>query len=834
MELITQKFNGSKPFSVNETANSQKAIIYSYIKSEQDSINLSKKTSNPLKDHGSKQQLSFKGFSVNAASVTKFFKGEKPVLAKQLLADITRYIKPNEKNPLIQTLEYDVLHKEYGAAKKEYGIAEKKMRITEPFHINLFNAFVSLPKTIFRTVKKYAGNEQIKKQIDEQIDRADTGNLLLGLRMRVTKTAETFDKGITGKNRDELKKILQKEIKGNEEELATFFKERKLDSVYSYEDGKASGILTKITKNGNYFEEFKKEILSETPKPLESSFIEKVKSKYVTRTINGIMESKTGYILPNYGQSAASFVARAVSGIIPAWFIAHDFYNLKILNTDNKKQADAEWNSKFKQETGRIGIETYQGFVLNSIFEKATNKSLPFAVCLNIINTIGSNVFSRKMTRRPILPISIKEAEKINTEKNNKPDSIKNTAVVDKVDIKQLAAYKAFAGNKASLGFGAGKDAAAKKGIINNIKKYFKVLDAEFANACPAKIDKEKFAEYYEKVYQLDRKDAKKMLEIAAARINETVDKDKKITKDFEELELKDILEHEHVKNNKKLMIGRNWIYRYSVEAFGVIKFPIEFAGIIGRAVINPVLKLFGKEPFKGNGKGKFYSEQYIKNVSKWSDKVRKKLSVINENNINKAKGLYQKNKQNFFSTKIMDYGANELSTAMKLTGLTTVPFLNFDAYNVTLGETKNKEKAKQKGRQRIIQDSSRQGVSVWIGYAFNQMGKAFSNASLIGNAAVIGISAFSYESFTRKLVGQPILSTTHEKMVEIDKERAKSKNWFVKLMAGRIKTIPKETAETKPVGSSSTSNQSPAVSNLSSGHIETSDLYKKFSAASK
>lgn len=804
MALITQNFNDSKLHPLNETALSKKNISYGSKKVPlstapiQDSINLS-----------TKQQVSFKGSPVKVSGIKKFFLGDTPTIAKELLSDITKYIAPTKENSIVHSLSYNVKN-------EKFGISDEMIRINEPFHNNVIKAFTDLPNLIIKQTKKMFGSEETKKEVEIQFKKAKTRNKLLGLWVNVTKIAGDFDKSITGENLGEIKTILKNGVKGNEEEFSKFFEKRKLSSVYSFKNGKASGILSKE----NYLEGFVKEISGEIPKSKEESFIEKAKKEYVSQTIDNTIESKQGYILPNYGQSAAMFVARAVSGIIPAWFIAHDFYNLRILNSNDKKQADAEWNSKFKQESGRIGIETYQGYVLNSIFEKLTNKSLPFAVGLNIVNTIGSNVFSRKITGRPVLPVNIDDAAKLKHAKDKKPELTTNTAVekntaenpANDEKLNQLKSFNSFRSNKSSIGFGANNT-----GIINSIKTGLKVLDNKLANAkiCQATIDVEKFVESYKKVKQLDRKDARKMLEIAANRMN--------IEKDYSHLTLQDILDH--AKDQKEILIGRNWIYRYSKEAVNIIKFPFEFAGTIGRAVINPVRKLFGKEPLKAPKKGSFYSEQYIKNVTKWADKINKKMGTINDENIEEAIGRYAENK-NFFSTKVMEYGANELSTAMKLTGFTTVPFLATDAYNVTLGETKNKDSAQTKRNQRAIQDSSRQGVSLWICYAFNQMGKALSNASLVGNAALVAVQAFTYESLTRMLVGQPLFPTTQEKMLKTEKEKAKSKNWFVKLMAGRLKT--------NKVASSASTPAANTVTESKTDSLNASDLYKKFSTNNK
>ena len=766
MTLKNLNLNNNKLRSYNKAVIKNKSIAYGSEKSHsdsvnlQDSVNFSKKTSESLKTSPLRQQISFKGSFFKAAEMKKFFLGEESILAKELLADITKYIEPNKENSFVLSLAYDVNN-------KKSGIANDLIHPHKPFYKNLWESFIDLPKLIINYSKKIFGNEKTKEKINKQFSQEEARNTLLGFWMNVMKLAGDFDKKITGSNLDELKNILKKGVVGNEKELSNFFGKGKLKSVYSFKDGKASGILAKSDDKGNHLEEFAKEILNDTPRE-EGSFIEKAKKEYVQQTIDKITETKQGYILPNFGTSANQFIARAVSGTIPAWFIAKDFYNLKILNTNDKNQAEKERKSKFKQETTRIALDTYQGYILNSVFEKLTNKSLPFALGVNIVNSIGSNVFSRLITKRPVLPITVEKAEKLNLEKAQKAQK---AAELQK--------------NKSAIGFGA-----SNNGIINSIKSGMKALDKRFANAkiCRATMTVEQFTKGYERVSQLDTKDARKMLEIAANRINETAGEDKKIKKAFSQLTLDDILNHSHIKEQKEIVIGRNWIYRYSKEAVNIVKFPFEFAATLGRAVISPVLKLIGKKPLEAKKKGSFYSEQFVKNITGWADKINKKMETIDDSNLEEAISRYGKNK-NFFSTKVMEYGTNELSTAMKLTGFTTVPFLAVDAYNVNLSETKDKNSSSKKSHERAIQDSSRQGISLWICYAFNQMGKAISNASLLGNALVIGLQAFSYESLTRLVVGQPLSITTHEKMVEIEKEKSKSKNWFVKLMAGRLKT---------------------------------------------
>lgn len=830
MGLITQNLddNKSKFHPFNKIERNKKTVYYSSASEYRgnlavhDNINLSNKTRDPLKEYTVKQQISFKGFLPKGFK--NFVSSKEKALAKDLLSDITRYIAPEDEN-LVHVLVYNVNN-------EKHGIANEFIHTNEPFFVNVIKAFMALPKFIIINTKRVIGDDNTRKRVKDEMKRENTRHKLLGFWMHVDKHATNFDKGITGENLDELKTILQKGNEEQEKALLAFFKDKKLESLYSKDEdsGKISGILTKSDEKGNFFKGFVEELSGKVPENKEDSVIEKVKKEYVQERINKTIVDKQGSFLPSYSQTWASFMARIVSGTIPAWFIAHDFYNLRILNSNDKKEAKKEWKSKFKQETGRIAIDAYQGYLLNSIFERLTNRSLPFAMSLNIVNCIGANVFSRLATNRPVLPISVNKAMQLkNTADINKAEHVKisateNNFVVNN-KIKQLNTYKSFKNNNSSISFGA-----KGSGVIKSLQSKLKNLDDKFAEATPLKWSLEKFKESYERVNELDEKDARKMIEIAANEM--------KIDKNKSELTI-DVIAEEAKKANDKVIIGNNWVYRYSREIINIIKFPYDFAlvlrDITRTIIINPVRKLLGKKPLKSNKNGGFHSEQFIKNVTKWANKVNDKVGVVTEKNIEEAKGRYA-DKKDFFSTKFMEYGANELSTGMKLTGFVTVPFLATDAYNVTLGETKDKDFANTKTKQRAIQDSSRQGISLWISYAFNQMGKVLSNANLLGNAIVIAVSAFSYEALTRIVVGQPLLPTSHEKMVEAEKERAKSKNWFVKLMAGRLKTNSATNLASTTIqktGSVNNSNLSSSGNNLNSAglNINVSELQKKFLA---
>lgn len=757
----------------------------------------------PSKAYIAKQQVSFQGSFFSAASSKKAISGQK------LVNDILYYLD-SERNTLVKAVV---------SKAKEYKLENDNIRQVMPFHENLKDAFLALPLTIYRKgralfdrgFREYRQGEEAK---------AEAKNGLLGLWTHVDRFAQTFDKGLSKKeDLAELKTILgDKNTPIDKEKLSKFFAKRKLERLYNHSETSPKGLL----HEENSFESFKNAILNDDEKTKED-----FKKSFVNLSINKAKINKQGSFFSTQGQNANQLMVRLITGVIPAYFIANDFYNLRILNADNKKKADQEWKSKFGQESFRVGIEAYEGFLTNSVFERITNKSLPTAVGLNIVNYIGSNIFSRVFTNRPVLPVDVDKAvslQALNKKKNENNEEVKENKTPSNIveepvkttysdKYKTLNIYKVFKGNNSLPSFGANNN------ILTPIKNLLTSMDKIFEKALPAKMNWEKFKEGYKAVERLDKEDAVEMLTI--------VNKSMKLGLEHTQLNLENIDNKLAEQGLKEVKIGQNWVYRYSKILIDVIKLPVNVIVGLGRFAVNSGRKIFGLPPIKPEKKSSYLSEQFVKNVTKWAEKAEKE----NPKDLEAAQVHYGSNKK-FFSTSVMEYGAEEISSAMKLTGFFAVPFLASDAYNVTLGETRNKDIAKEKAKQRSFQDSVRQGVSFWICYLFNQMGKALSNSSLLGNALVVGAQAYSYETATRVLVGQPVNKTTHEEMVKSEKEKAKSNNWFVKIMAGKLKTNSAtnltidNNQNTNPVG---TLNTQPSVLTPQSSNV--ADLYKKFSS---
>jgi|GEM_PF-6851725 len=785
MSVIASNINDKQIYPLERKRMSAASVNYNQRFS---SANQNKTFREPLKASISNKQIAFKG-----SPVEKFLKGSDSILGKYLLEGNGKsgedaikgilYYYPNpEKNTLVYSIKAGA-EKIYKIRGKDVSILDEGVRASMPIWDNLKKGITDLPMFFVNTTRGFFDGE-FKKSQAEKKEKIKARDHLLGLWMHIKKHADEFEKAVSGDNRKKLKEILKDE-NFNKDALVQFFAEQKLGKFYFKRNDSYEGLLSK----GKLIKAFRKVVT-------EDKSLEGFKAKYVRYAVNKTIVDKEGSHLPRFSNSSVQVVARIITGIIPAWFIANDFYNLKIQNSDKKDKAKDEWSSKFKQESSRVGIEAYQSYIINSTFERLVNKSLPASVILNISSIASSNVLSRLFTGRPILPVDVNAAVKLREEHENKK------------------AHKASA-----PAFGANSG-----GIMSGIRNYFKKLDKQFAAACPAKMPIKEFEEAYMKVRELEKNDARKMLKIVVIEMGLTVDKSERLNLQH----IKEAAAKKSGKDKDKVIVGTNWVYRYSKNLLNFVKLPFEIVGDLGRFALNIGRKIIGKTPVTKQKESCFYPELFVKNIIKWANDAHS----THKNNLDEAKKMYGGNK-NFFGPKIMSYGTDKLSTAMKLTGFTTVPFLAVDAYNVTLGETQDKDNSREQTKQRILQDSTRQGVSYWITNGFNKLFKAFSNASLYGSAGVLGVQALVYESVTRKLVGQPLVPVSHEKMVEIESKRSKSKNWIVKAMCSKIKTADNVKQSSLAVQSLKPASLPGLNTELKfANNSQVSDLYKQFSGS--
>ena len=117
--------------------------------------------------------------------------------------------------------------------------------------------------------------------------------------------------------------------------------------------------------------------------------------------------SKSG----NYNGVHERALTRIVTGVIPAFFLANDAYNLSILCTNNKNDATKERNLRFMQELRRVFSNAYLQLITLGALAKYVNKSKTWFVGVTIGTVLFSEIYSRLRTGKKIHFINPEEAK---------------------------------------------------------------------------------------------------------------------------------------------------------------------------------------------------------------------------------------------------------------------------------------------------------------------------------------------------------------------------------------------------------------------------------------
>ncbi len=580
-----------------------------------------------------------------------------------------------------------------------------------------------------RWLKRLFGDERTKKMLDEQKAAYQARKRLVGYLLETRSQASRFDKVFTKDNVERILKI------NDEEALKKFLKEKNIkpDPLI-----KAAGSLDALKKG-----------LTGHGK---EKFLATLRNKYVNAFVNYADRKKLGRFMSGYGSDGAYTVNRVASGTTTGVFLGTDFYNLTMGTSGDREKAEEDRNKIYAQTAAYVGIYAYLGYVLNAAFSRIANKSLGFAVGLGTAVALSANAVSRLATGIPLFP---KKSE--NVDKN--PYVIHAAPLDNKPYAAALNTYNSFKGTNTPVSF-TGNPFMAVEGII-------KASESKMISAFPARVEFDKF----EKTRRILMEEAKN----GSAQSGEIADEMRKIagafTKGREEAGI-DEIRQAAAAGDGYINIGGNWVYRAGKAFLEGIALPFKLLVGLGRMIVNAGRKLVGKEPFEAPDNKPFDHAKYVENVIKGVDD-----GTLSQK-IGKAHGA-----------DIMDYPSDKLSTWMKVTGFTTVPFLAVQAYNETLDNTNNENIAEEKAKQRVLQDSARQGISFWSLKVLNDLFKGLINHSLWGNGTVVVVNAAGYETLTRMAVGQPVLPKTHEEMKEIEKKKLKDHSWFHDIMGGNIKT---------------------------------------------
>ena len=472
------------------------------------------------------------------------------------------------------------------------------------------------------------------------------------------------------------------------------------------------------------------------------------KPEEIKKVISDSLTKKLGTVRSNYSVNTSSASVRVIAGILGGIFVANDFCNLRRLIDDNSGEAKKEWKSKFKQALAGIALSAYLGYLTNTTFKQAVNSSLKFAVGLNAVNLVVTEIIIRKIMGKPVLPI--KDAElKDSNHQNSSPNPL--NPVVSK-----------------TIAFSANN--GLKNQPLNNITK--NTAPISFTGGTPQKIietiqtiPREKFVNLMKLLEKIDKTRYDKVIDTMQKGIEKLAEYNGK--------DIKQIIENNAFPEISKIPIGKNGLYNFAVRVMDFIALPV-------KPVIKLVAKLLQKNTIQAD-KGQELSSIFVKNSLNLIENAAKTgAKGIPENELiqkmtvdsslaNKVKETYGTFLTDLLGTNKASYDISKASTLFKLTGMTIVPFLAMDAYNVSKKESKDGDLALQKGKQRIVQDLTRQTFSTWIVAGCNSIFKEFINKSIWGLTAITAGNVLLYESLTRLSTGSPILTKTKSELEEIE-----------------------------------------------------------------
>ena len=115
----------------------------------------------------------------------------------------------------------------------------------------------------------------------------------------------------------------------------------------------------------------------------------------------------------NYLSRDERTLNRMATATVSALYGARDFYNISMLQKDDKKEAKKAQKARFKQEMTRMFISASLTFFSLGVLDKFTKRNLVLNASVIALSSLISEIFSRVMNGVPLRPLSPEDAKKI-------------------------------------------------------------------------------------------------------------------------------------------------------------------------------------------------------------------------------------------------------------------------------------------------------------------------------------------------------------------------------------------------------------------------------------
>lgn len=483
----------------------------------------------------------------------------------------------------------------------------------------------------------------------------------------------------------------------------------------------------------------------------------------------------------NYSTTIERSVTRFVTGIIPAFFLANDAYNLSMYMNNNKNVAKKEKERRFNQEVARIGITTALTFGVFSFFSKKSNSSQAMTTMLMAGATFVSEFLGRMWVGTPVLPIDKETAKKYAQKRQQSYNKEKDKN--KKIDKKPSDAFK---GNDTK-----NHKQPPEKGVLtfeNVLKVVAALIVFGYAVDKVKKVDSvakklhewgEKYGSHFKEKITIERKEFNELMKnLHDNGFEEMAKKYKEMVADQKG---DNLYLGEQVKKVKNTLVNDILLFPITFVWKSIILMPWKLVKTADKAINNSIQKA-------SKTKGKV-AEQAKENMKEWQRKAKdkadkeKNLSMLRDSveflkTIGGDKNYKTKLSENLISgldnvTK-SNYSNAEMASVFKTTANSvTSGFLIVDTYNLVMIDSQGQdtELASQKAKERTIQRGVRIAYGAFLQQLFNNIFKRTFDGSILGAQLVNTGSTFATETMERKSVGLPLGESTREQIISTEQE---------------------------------------------------------------
>ena len=544
----------------------------------------------------------------------------------------------------------------------------------------------------------------------------------------------------------------------------------------------------------------------------------------------------------NYDTATERGLARAVTGLVGASFLANDAYNLSMYMKNDKKTAKDVKRRRFKQEFIRVLLTAGGTFAAMKLFSAKANKSKNVTGLVIAGVTLISEVIGRLFVGNPVLPVDKKQAKEYAKKQGIVKDKQKenvsapvNTSNIEnpkKAKKKQKSGILTFnnilkaIGVLVGFGFAADKIsnikpvkkllAKAKNSYESLYKKEFTITKSEFNDLMNELNGKDSdfggLVKYYknlvyERLATEDNLNAKEKLKLndefdkrfskirtdkiktfQAPLDQEDIDNlERGIKKEKIEEKIKEqIIKEINNGNDGKINLGLcNDKLRFNL-IHNILAFPVRFAwnaiNTPYKKIVKPLAEAIAGASVKKENKAKGDAIDNLKNIILYMRKNKDDVNFKEKMNKIFVSGLDNKTKS---SVSNADTGV----LVKNIASVITAAFLIADNYNMVMINSQGDDKklAEQKAKERSVQKLINIMYGAFLIKIFNSVFSTPYNASLLGAGAVCSAQKTTAEILERTTAGLPIGEATREEIIELDNKNLNAtglKGKYFKLMS--------------------------------------------------